>query len=293
MTMQAPENGTSKALVKGPAARFEKISQVLYAKKDAIGALLPKHLTAERLLRVALSACSRNADLLDCTPQSLVLSLAIAAFLGIEPNMPNGRGYLIPRANKNLNGAKEATFLLGYKGILYLAMNSGKIEGIESQVVYEKEDFHVRLGTDSIIEHERRVDKDRGNPVAFYAVARMKGGARLFEVMTDAEVREIQKRSAAKEGPWITDFLQMGRKTAIRRLGNYLVLDDEKFEVGLRADNAADSEDAPNFSDILDAHTDTKALTAGTGEEDPGASAATADRGTALAEQLGPKPGKA
>lgn len=293
MTMQEPNgHGQSQALVRGPQARFQKISDVLFSKKDAIGALLPKHLTAERLLRVALSACSRNPDLLDCTPQSLVLALAIAAYLGIEPNMPNGRGYLIPRVNnKTQGGAKEATFLLGYKGILYLAMNSGKVASIESQVVYEKEEFRVRLGTDSIIEHERRVDAARGNPVAFYAVAKYKSGERIFEVMSLKEVYDIRDRSpAGQSGPWVTDTLQMGRKSAIRRLGNYLVLDDEKFDVGVRADNAADGESAPDFSDILEGQVDGagKALAVGDGGETP-ALPQTGDRGQALADQLSGK----
>ena len=51
-----------------------------------IGMVLPKHLTPDRMVRIALSAASREPKLLQCTPGSIGLSLMKAAEFGVEVN---------------------------------------------------------------------------------------------------------------------------------------------------------------------------------------------------------------
>ncbi len=240
------------APTKGPQARFNTLQSVLIAKRDSIAALLPKHLTPERMMRVGLSAASRSPDLLDCTPESFVLALALASYLGLEPNTPLQRGYLIPFNNKATR-QKEVQFIPGYKGLIWLATQSGEIASIESHVAYERERFVVKLGTAPSIDHAMSV-KDRGAPVAFYAVATMRNGTKSFEVMTIEQVEEIRKRSqSGASGPWVTDFEQMARKTVIRRLMNYLPLSEQRVASAMTVQAKSEAGEQPDFSDILDA----------------------------------------
>lgn len=86
---------------------------------------LPKHMTTDRMIRIALSAISRQPLLLECTPQSIALALIMASETGLEPN---GRdAHLIPYWNKKIQ-AYEAQFQPDYKGLVQLAYRSGQVK---------------------------------------------------------------------------------------------------------------------------------------------------------------------
>ncbi|EBQ9580483.1 recombination and repair protein RecT, partial [Salmonella enterica subsp. enterica serovar Weltevreden] len=56
-----------------------------------------------------------------------------------------------------------------------------------------------------------------------YAVARLKDGGTQFEVMTRKQIELVRAQSkAGNNGPWVTHWEEMAKKTAIRRLFKYL-----------------------------------------------------------------------
>jgi recombination protein RecT len=56
-----------------------------------------------------------------------------------------------------------------------------------------------------------------------YAVAKLSGGGVQFEVMSKAQVDSIRRRSkSGNSGPWVSDYVEMARKTVVRRLFKYL-----------------------------------------------------------------------
>jgi len=64
--------------------------------------------------------------------------------------------------------------------------------------------------------------------IAAYGAAKFKDGEGHFEVMYKADIEAIRTRSRAKDdGPWITDYDEMARKTVIRRLCKYLPMNPE------------------------------------------------------------------
>jgi recombination protein RecT len=73
---------------------------------------LPKHLTPDRLLRVAMTSIQQNPRLLDCTQESLLKSVIICAQLGLEPDGIIGGAYLVPYFNTKKN-TYEAQFQIG------------------------------------------------------------------------------------------------------------------------------------------------------------------------------------
>ena len=222
----------TQALAK-PKGTINNISDLLKKHEDQIQAALPKHLTAKRLIRVALTAMSKNPALLECTPKSLFGAVIQAAELGLEPDSPLGHAYMIPfnRNYKDSSGKwhkeKNIQFIIGYRGMLDLVRRSGQIDGIVSMPVYENDEFSYEYGTGEHIKHVPTLE-EKGNLTHVYAYAKLKDGGFMFEVMTKKQVDAIRARSKASEtGAWVTDYIQMARKTLIIRLCKYLPLSIE------------------------------------------------------------------
>lgn len=252
-TTAAPSTAVAK---RSPMAT---LAQLLESKKDQLALQVPKHLTAERLIKVALSAVSRQPKLLECTPESVYLAVMQAAQLGLEPNLL-GACYLVPFNNKKKIGGREewvteAQFIPGYRGLIDLARRSGQIDGVEAHVVYEKDTFRVSYGLEPMLEHTPYLgDEDAGRVKLVYAIGRLKGAAPQVEVMTFAQVERIRMLSKAKDsGPWKDHWGEMARKTVVKRLMKYLPLSVELVQA-LEADSRF--EDAQNrFDPVASART--------------------------------------
>lgn len=177
----------------------------------------------DRLVRVALTAMSRNPTLLECSQASWVLALQEAGSLGLEPTGVLGHAYLVPRWNKNTR-SKEAQFQIGYRGLVELARRSGKVQDVTAHVVREGDDFEYALGLDPLLRHVPLLDSDR--PVTHvYAVAFFKNGFKKFDVMTTEQVEKVRSISTAKDsGPWVSHWDEMAKKTVVRRLSKELPL---------------------------------------------------------------------
>ena len=275
---QAPippaSNGTngkpSQAMVVGPQARLNNIQSLLDKSKTSIMAVLPRHVTIDKFMRMVVAAVSKTPDLLDCTPRSIVLATAQAAVLGLEPNSPLGLAYLVPFK-------KQAQFIPGYKGLIRLAYNSGEINWIQARAIRERDTYELDYGTDQRLVHRPFLAGDAGPLVGVYSVVEMKGGAKLFEFMTATEVEAIRRRSqSAGNGPWVTDFEEMAKKTVLRRHTKTLPLSEEKLARAMEHQAIAESGNGPDFSDvnIIDI------------TDDQDDDAPPADRGAALAQKL-------
>jgi phage RecT family recombinase len=68
---------------------------MLTAWLPEIARALPKHLNADRMSRIALTAFRRTPKLAECDPRSVFAAVIQASQLGLEPDTL-GRSYLIP-----------------------------------------------------------------------------------------------------------------------------------------------------------------------------------------------------
>ncbi len=195
--------------------------------KTAIQAVLPRHITADRVLRIGMGALRTNPKLKECTSESLFGAVLACAQLGLEPNTPMGHAYMVPFKNNQQN-RMDVQVIFGYRGLIDLARRSGQIESISAHAVFQNDEFSYEYGLD---EHCKHIPSDgnRGEITHFYAVAKFKGGGHAFEVMSRTKVEEIRDESknykfAKNKGStvWGQHFEEMGRKTVIRRLYKYL-----------------------------------------------------------------------
>lgn len=219
--------------------------------RPQFAAALPKHISADRMIRVALTCYRQIPDLRKCSMESVMGAVVQCAQLGLEPGL-QGQAYLIP-FKKNWKekdpetgrdvwkSRMECQFIPGYKGLISLARRSGDVSSITATTVRQADKFRIVLGIDPLIEHEPNLDvADRGDIRLVYVVAKFKDGGHHLEWMTKPEIDAIRARSKAKDsGPWVTDYEQMAKKTVIRRASNYLPMSVE-LQNGLTASDAAD-----------------------------------------------------
>jgi recombination protein RecT len=197
-----------KAVAKKPIDTFRDLLERL---KPQIAMALPKHIDINRMIRICLTTIQRTPKLLECTQESLLGCLFQCVQLGLEPDGLLGHAYLVPYG-------KACTLIVGYKGLLKLARQSDEVESISARVVCEKDVFEYEFGLDEKLIHKPSHEEDPG-PITFvYAIFRLKGGGHHMDVMSVGEVERIRERSkAGKDGPWVTDWAEMAKKTVLRR----------------------------------------------------------------------------
>lgn len=218
-----------------------KIHTFLKQNEKQILSALPKHLNSDRLIRIALTELSKTPKLKECRAKSLFGAIIQCSQLGLEPGSALGQAYLIPYGD-------ECQFIIGYRGMIDLARRSGQIVSISAQAVYERDEFDFEYGLNEKLKHVPSRG-DRGNLIAAYAIAHLKGGGYQIEVMFKGDIDKIRNRSkASKNGPWVTDYDEMAKKTVVRRLFKYLPISIEIAEAIEKDYKADDGEQNNNIT---------------------------------------------
>jgi recombination protein RecT len=205
---------------------------------------LPAHVDSGRFVRMCLTAVSpqRGSRLLECEPTSVLAAMTQAAQLGLEIDAVRGQAYVVPRWNSQ-SKTYEAVFQLGYRGLIDLAGRAGII--VSAADVHATDHFSFEKGLVPQLTHRWQMGADRGPVIGYYAIAALPDGRREFELLSVTEAAEFRDRFAAAKskqgsivGPWADHFDAMARKTAIRRLLNYLPVSVELLDA-MQADDAA------------------------------------------------------
>ena len=226
------------------------IQRMLKHAWPRIEAVMPKHMSSERLFQLAVSSINQTPKLAECTPASLLSCVMKCSALGLEPSAVDGlgRAYILPFYNGK-SRRMEATFIIGYKGLIDLARRSGQLVSIHAQAVYEGDSFDYwedESGQHFSFRPNRSAVHAPQTLTDVYMTATLKGGGKVFEHMTKEEVDSIRKRSkAANNGPWKTDYEAMALKTVIRRAARYLPMSTQAQEA------VAADEQTPDYTGIL------------------------------------------
>jgi len=150
-------------------------------------------------------------------PETVHDCLSVAANYGLLPGSAYSQFYLIPRWDGRTKRT-TCTFIVGYKGMMELALRHPDVLAVEANLVYEGEPFAWNPGSNTL-HHEWRlgVDREPKNIVACYSRVTLKSGYSSYWVMDRAQIDAIRKRAqSADNGPWVTDYAAMARKTCIR-----------------------------------------------------------------------------
>ena len=235
--------------------RLMGLRSLILKNQSAIATALPRHLTPDRFTRIVLTCLSTNPALLDCTQRSFLGAVVQAAQLGLELGLL-GQAYIVPFENRKA-GTTEAQLIIGYRGLLQLARNSGQVSTIHAYAVYRDDTFSYELGTDPKI-HHKRDDAGRQGPAELthvYAWARLKdGGLQIADPWSRMRLEAHRDRyaRAAKAGPWASNYVDMCLKTALRDLCKMLPANTDHMARAVAIDETAAAQLPQHFDEVID-----------------------------------------
>lgn len=226
--LQSRKNGGANT----PVKKGDNVISLIRKMQPQFEMALSKSFSPERFVRIALTAIKSNPDLAKCTQESLFGALLTSAQLSLEPNSPLAQAYLIPFKVK---GVMTCQFIIGYRGLKDLFYRSKEALTLDAHEVYENDEFVYEYGMEPKLKHVPTLG-ERGDVIAFYAVAHMKNGGSIFVVLSKSDVEKIRKSSASQldysqkpyrpsekpKGVWKDNYVEMGKKSAIRRISKLI-----------------------------------------------------------------------
>lgn len=204
-------------------------------------------------------------------PMTVVQSALKAATFDLPIDQNLGYAYIVPFNNKKKDKdgreykVKEASFILGWKGMHQLALRTGAYKTINVVDVREGELKHYNRLTEDI-ELEFIEDEDAREPlpvIGYVGYYRLVNGAEKIIYMTCKQIENHEKKN--RKGQWMgkgwkDDWDAMARKTVYRRLiGKWGVMSIDYQSTSAGADLARQMQEEyiPDNSapvgDILDA----------------------------------------
>ena len=224
---------------------------------------------------------SQDSGLQECDPKAVVMEAMKAASLHLPLAKPLGRAYVLPFKNK---GVATPTFVIGWKGLVDLAVRTGQYETINAICIYKGE----MTGQDKLsgfisLDGLRESNEVIGylgyfklttgfKKMIYMTVEQMAHYGKIyaptlkFSKITEEElIKKAQEQS--EHGPqagaigWFGDFNAMGLKTVVRKvlswgpmsieLQNAISMDsdyDKSAEEIRESDNAAPK---PVFAQVI------------------------------------------
>ncbi len=226
-------------------ATLQEIGDWFDSWEPELAKIAPAGFNVTRALRNALTLIQdpHTPTLRDSTRRSLFICLMRCMELGLHPN---GRhAHLIPRKDRRATPPViNCTLMFDYKGLVDLAMRSGLLSRPSlPRLVFERDEFRVREGTDEAITHVRYIGGDHPGAITHaYIVFWFKNGAFTFETMTQQQIEHVRNSGYKTREPnsiWSQHWGEMARKTVTKRCLKHLQLSAELNEA-LICDDAAE-----------------------------------------------------
>lgn len=195
---------------------------------------------ARRFIASISSAVAINKDLQECDAGTVLSGALLGEALNLSPSPQLGQYYLVPFKDK-VKG-KVATFILGYKGYIQLAIRSGNYKKINVIEIKEGELEEFNLMTEEIKVNLIQDDEQRENtPTAgYYAMFEYLNGfkkaiywsknkminhADKYSPAFSKKGYELLKAGKVKQDDmwkysshWYKNFDDMAKKTMLRQL---------------------------------------------------------------------------
>lgn len=153
-----------------------------------------------------LTLTNNNRLLATANPKTILAAAATAASLDLPINPSLGKAWIVPYKG-------SAQFQIGYKGVIELAMRTGKMKHIIMTPVYEGEITNWNRFTETYTPGEKVSE----NVVGYFARFETVNGFSKTAYWTKEEVTAHAKRfsKAFNSGPWQSDFDAMACKTVL------------------------------------------------------------------------------
>ena len=216
---------------KNPIAAFSKFVEKF---KPQMALALPKHMTADRMARLALTAFSTTPKLRQCDPKSIAAAMMTAGQLGLEPGV-NGAGFFVPYG-------RTCTFVPGWKGLVDLVSRSGR-GTVFTGVIFKDQEYTFLDGArrDLIIHNETDLD-DPDDITHAYAIGWVKDAAMpIIELWRVSKIRKHRDKYNKVGGSHYSyrDWEMYARKIPLLQVLKYMPCSIEVSNA-IAISNAAD-----------------------------------------------------
>lgn len=217
--------------------------------KKKINSMLGDENTGKRFISTIISAVSTNPTLAECDNASIVSGALLGEALKLSPSPQLGNYYLVPFNDKERG--KVATFQLGYKGYIQLAIRSGQYKKLNVLAIKEgelvkfdplNEEIEVNLIDDE-------VKREKAKTIGYYAMFEYVNGFRKAIYWSKAKMEkhalQYSKGYKAKSGYtfWEKDFDAMAYKTMLRQLISKWGIMSVDMQTAYESDMAVINED--------------------------------------------------
>ena len=185
--------------------------------KPQLALALPKHMNADRMARLALTAFSTTPALQQCSAQSIAASIMVAGQIGLEPGV-NGAGYLIPYKT-------TCTFVPGWKGLVDLVSRSGR-GTVYTGVIFKDQQYTFTDGArrDLVIHNETDLD-DPSDITHAFAIGWVKDATMpIIELWTVEKIRKHRDKynKVGQKHYSFRDFEMYARKVPLLQVLKYM-----------------------------------------------------------------------
>lgn len=222
---------------KSPAAT---LAGFMEKHKAQIALALPKHINADRMVRLAMTSFSQNKALQSCDQNSIFASVVIASQLGLEIGV-GGQGYLVPYKGK-------ATFVPGWQGLVDLVSRAGRAT-VWTGAVYAGDKFDYALGDSPFVRHQPEGDADDWTDITHvYAIGRVNGSQfPVIEVWSmNRVVKHLNKFNKVGGAHYAHNNMEMyARKVVLLQVLKYM---PKSIEVQRAMDVAQAVDSGKNFT---------------------------------------------
>ena len=220
----------------------------LKSKTNQIAVALPKHLDADRMIRLAMTCVSQNKDLRDASMSSVLRAVLLASQTGLEIGV-GGQAYLVPYNNRT-SGEKEAQFVPGWQGLVDLVSRSGRAT-VWTGAVFKGDEFDWALGDQPFVRHRPGGENDEEKLTHVYAVGRVNGSHHpVIEVWTRERVVKHRNKfnKVGTRHYSFANFEMYARKVALLQVLKYMPKSIE-MQRAIVADHASTNGTTPQILD--------------------------------------------
>lgn len=194
----------------------------------------------DRFIRTALTAIQTSPQLAEADRNSLYNAVLKSAQDGLLPDGKEGALVVFNTKVKDSRGEhweKRVQWMPMFYGLRKRLAKSGVL--LDANVVHANDEFTYELGDDPKIVHKPpALGKERGNMIGAYAIARLKDGTVMREIMDGAQIEAVRGQSRAKDSlMWTTFKSEAWRKTVGRRLTKAIPTLDDSVQEMLKRDD--------------------------------------------------------
>lgn len=272
VTNSLAKKATSAGLKHIPFQQIIKSTSV----QENIMSTLGDAARTKRFTAALISAVSTNPQLQECSAVSTISAALLGESLNLSPSPQLGQYYMVPFNDKSKG--KVATFQLGYKGMIQLAIRSGQYKKLNVIAVKEGElkgfdPFNEEIEVQVI---ENPDEREKAKTIGYYAMFELVNGFRKSMYWSKAKMESHAEKYSmgykAHKGYtfWEKDFDGMAYKTMLRQLISKWGIMSIEMQTAYTNDmtfkESTSQEEAPTYIEAEETTETVQAIDAETGE---------------------------